>query len=414
MPVVDAEGRVCKRAISKSSVPWYKDFKSTATYRSLLEEEVDAFWTFDSEPLPAHTDLRSYIERLGCCYVGFGGAATIGVFSAEAQMKLDVAFLPGTRGAATAAEQQAKLVEHLAENQQWRVVSSPSETEVVVECLFAPDVPAAAADAGDAAPADTAAYGVGHTVHITLADHTCAVLARSLQQQANSCPALRRTVKVLCQVLKQSNLLYPAAPGGITEVGLIVMALSALRSIEVPDGTSEVLAVLEHVASAFDHTAAMATLGGPAPRADAGHGTAPLNPADPASLRIATLFCLNPAAPAVRGPPCEANNFYRGSNLTPNCTRFIQIREVFKYCFTMLVKWQQPLVGGKQASKAASPYAYKGKSPLSSIISFKHLVQKETRAAAAAPGCPPPGAAKAGGGGGGAAAASLPATGGAA
>ena len=367
MPVVDAEGKFCKRVISKSSVPWYKEFKSVVSYRSLLEEEVDAFWSFDNEARAEHGALLECIEAAGSCYAVLGGAASLGIHFSEIPLTIDVAFPPTGSSTVPYEAQSAELIGLLAESNSRSEPYSYNVTSIVSDREFVVEIEGGSSTS---------------SVSVLLHPPSFVSLSRRLQNEGNRRQDLRKIVKVVGQVLRQSNLLNNS--GGISELGLFVLVLSALKSIEADhigddNGTKAlILLVLERLGNSFDHNVLMATLLGPAPRLDSGLGKALVNKADPNSMKIPVLFVQDPSVAVPTQAPSEENNFLSCHNLTANCTRFIQVREVFKYCLTMLVKWQHT---GNTKQSGKTPYAYKGKSPLSSIISFKHLVLRDKEGA---------------------------------
>eukprot|EP01060_Flectonema_neradi_P022634 TRINITY_DN30880_c0_g1_i1.p1 TRINITY_DN30880_c0_g1~~TRINITY_DN30880_c0_g1_i1.p1 ORF type:complete len:374 (+),score=84.17 TRINITY_DN30880_c0_g1_i1:62-1183(+) len=329
MPVVSIDGKAAKRMVSKSSIPWYKDFESVKEYNGILEEELDAFWQCTEKQWAEAADIREDVittiahaaqRVLGADAVAtLGGAAALGVFISVDAFHVDVA-LPGEMITPTkevaddfvAVLQQSGLVaSYVADNQikcEVPSVSHPSDTFICFVNLVGDSVQRAA-------------------------------LMRNLQRTVNmthtkiACPA-----SVVGQVLRQSNLLSEANYG-ISELALVVAVLGCLKGDHL-EGAKPIFEVFTKITASFNNLTDTISTNG------ISVGTRPVG-ASPLSIAI-----INPV---------------NGENMTSGCLRFTQIRENLKHCLGMLQKWDE--TGRKK------PYAYKGKSPLSSIIAIKHLAK---------------------------------------
>ena len=331
MPVISLDGKTAKRMVSKSSIPWYKDFESVKEYSGILEEELDAFWQCTERQWVNAAEIRDdIIETIAVAaqrilgrdaVATLGGAAALGVYISVDAFHVDVA-LPGevitpSKEVAdnfVAVLQQSGLVtSYVADNQIKCEVPSVSHPSDTISCFV---------------------NLVGDSVQR-------AALMRNLQRAVNmsltkvACPA-----SVIGQVLRQSNLLSEVNYG-ISELALVVTVLGCLKG-ERLEGSKPIFEVFTKITSSFNNLTDTISINGISTETRPTGGS-PLS-----------LIVVDPVT---------------GDNITSDCLRFTQIRENLKHCLGMLQKWDE--------SGRKKPYAYKGKSPLSSIIAIKHLAKSK-------------------------------------
>eukprot|EP01062_Namystynia_karyoxenos_P084326 TRINITY_DN9892_c2_g1_i1.p1 TRINITY_DN9892_c2_g1~~TRINITY_DN9892_c2_g1_i1.p1 ORF type:complete len:456 (+),score=128.36 TRINITY_DN9892_c2_g1_i1:102-1469(+) len=313
-----------RKAVNKASIPWLKAFNPVKQYCNLLDEEVDAFNAFtalSNEELATRNVLVSEVSDAAAATTPGGGAllsghAAIGISLPQSEVCVDVYGVDSACVDDFAAALQSK--------------------GFVIEAYWAHSFRAHRDDLGCCV--------------IALCEGSNA-LVRVLQRRHNLYPLLGKVVKVLAQVLRQSNLLGEER-GGIPQFALFVMVSAALEQLKrrqqaagaQPRGNDEGLleVVTYYAGGGFDPATTVLTLDGPEPRTE-----------QPGS----GLWVCNPVQPQ--------------SNLAEGCLRWVQARETIKYCKTMLGKWEGSTGGSGQSRR--KPYSYKGKSPLSSVIAFKRV-----------------------------------------